>query len=495
LFPGIAAMIQNKRFKAGLPACLLLTMLVAWFVSLPAVRPSAQAAPLPPTVTRQPLFSPANAPGAWPWMAALIQAGVANPADGHFCGGALIHRDWVLTAAHCTYDRSGAALLPGHIEVIVGRHRLSSNEGSRLGLSQIVRHPNYRDDGSDFDVALLRLNTPANQTPIRLIGADEPALEAAETLAMVTGWGLTTPGDSRSASDVLRQVSVPLVSHRTCTFSYGLLTGLISPRMMCAGYRTGGRDSCNGDSGGPLMVYHEPENAWVQVGVVSWGIGCAEPYYYGIYGRLSQFNDWLTTQIPDLERPPPTPSPTPLPTPSPTATLRPTTPSVPSHWSHLPLVSRNTRLPLFNGNFEQGNATGWQSYTLRRPQTIAAAEEVAANLSPHSGRYVGWLGGANQEVSVIEQRVTAPADRPILHFWYQIRSLDVCGWDFAGVVVNDKVVQRFDLCLTTSSAQWRQAQVNLSAYAGQEILLQLRAETDTYAVSSFVVDDVGWAQE
>jgi hypothetical protein len=435
------------------------------------------------------------APEAWPWVASLIVAGVVNPVDGHFCGGALIHPDWVLTAAHCTYDGNGGALLPTDLEVILGRHQLSSNEGSRTTITQIIRHPSYDNTQADFDVALLQLATSATQTPIRLISPGEATLEAAGTTAMVTGWGLTIPGDSTSAPDRLRQVSVPIVSYRTCTFSYGLLTDVITPRMLCAGYQAGGRDSCAGDSGGPLMVYQPAEAVWVQVGVVSWGIGCAEPYYYGIYARLSQFTDWLNRQIPDLPAPQitPTPTATPLP-PTPTPTPVPTTVSVKSYQHHLPLVSADTTLPLLNGDFERGSHNGWQIHTLRRALTVAISQPTADPLTPHSGRFVAWLGGTNQEVSVLEQQVTVPPRTPVLRFWYQSRSEDVCGWDYGGVVVNDQVIRRLDLCTATSSTQWRLLQVNLTAYAGQQVWLQLRAETDSFAVSSFYVDDVSWGR-
>jgi hypothetical protein len=435
------------------------------------------------------------APGAWPWVASLLQAGVENSLDGHFCGGTLIHPDWVLTAAHCTYDGRDRTLDPADFDVILGRHQLSSAEGNRHTIAKIIRHPHYDHTQYDFDVALLQLATSATQPPIRLIHPEGVALEAAGVSAMVTGWGLTIPGDGNSIPDALHQVSVPIVSHRTCTFSYGLLTEIISPRMLCAGYEAGGHDSCSGDSGGPLMVYQPAEDGWVQVGVVSWGIGCAEPYYYGVYARLSQFTDWLNSQIPDLPGPSITPTPTATPKPpTPTATPVPTAVAGLSHHRYLPLISADPTLPLFNGDFEGDNRPGWQIHTLRRALTVAISQPTAEPLTPHSGRFVAWLGGANQEVSVIEQLVTVPVQTPVLRFWYQSRSEDACGWDFGGVVVNERVIKRFDLCTATNSTQWRLAQINLSAYAGQPVWLQLRAETDSYAVSSFYVDDVSWGR-
>ncbi|HMN29250.1 MAG TPA: trypsin-like serine protease, partial [Caldilineaceae bacterium] len=92
------------------------------------------------------------APGAWPWMVALVLASEPNARDGQFCGGSLIQEQWVLTAAHCTFF-GATPLQPENIDVVLGRHRLSDNTGSRLDVDQIVRHPNYITTAFDFDVA------------------------------------------------------------------------------------------------------------------------------------------------------------------------------------------------------------------------------------------------------------------------------------------------------------------------------------------------------
>lgn len=428
--------------------------------------------------------------GAWPWVAALVAANIADARDGHFCGGALIHQEWVLTAAHCTYRSNGRPLAPANIDVILGRHQLSTNEGSRIAVAQIVRHPNYLPLTYDYDIALVQLSRPSSQPVVRLLRRNQPWLELSDVPAIVTGWGLTVPGVNSSGSDVLRQVVVPLVSYQTCTLSYGILTDLISPRMLCAGYRAGARDSCNGDSGGPLMVYDSANSEWVQTGVVSWGYGCAEPYYYGVYGRVSEYTGWIDAQLPGLPQPAPTPTQTPAATP--TATLAPTAPPGPTREGYLPLVAYETFLPLFNGDFEQGGSSGWQSYTLRAPKLIWPQNELGFTVTPRSGRYVAWLGGMNEEVSVIEQRVTVPPDEPVLAFWYQSHSSDQCGRDYGGVVVNDRVMRRFNLCRGTDVLSWRMGTVDLSAYAGENIVLQLRAETNITEISSFYVDDVGW---
>jgi len=109
--------------------------------------------------------------------------------------------------------------------------------------------------------------------------------------ATVIGWGRTMEGGDTSA--VLRQVEIPIVSNETCQQSY---PNGITSNMMCAGREEGGRDSCQGDSGGPLMVRGSGQD-WRQAGVVSFGIGCARPNFYGVYTRISQYLFWIDSQI------------------------------------------------------------------------------------------------------------------------------------------------------------------------------------------------------
>ncbi|HMN27991.1 MAG TPA: hypothetical protein PKE45_07530 [Caldilineaceae bacterium] len=158
----------------------------------------------------------------------------------------------------------------------------------------------------------------------------------------------------------------------------------------------------------------------------------------------------------------------------------------------LPLVIYDPSKPLYNGSFERGADDSWTTHTLRATHNIWGQEELGADPLAHSGRYVAHLGGADAEVSVIEQLVTVPPLKPVLSLWYQSRSQDECGYDFGGVVVNDRVEQRVDLCLRQTQLTWQPLRVNLSAYAGQTVVLQVRGETDGSAVSSFYVDDLAW---
>lgn len=225
--------------------------------------------------------------GAWPWMAALVERG-STPYYGQFCGGALIHSNWVLTAAHC---------LGGNIDVVLGTNHLNASVGTyeRIQVIRQIPHPSYDDETGDHDLALLELGQASAQTT--LAWNTNIVYNTPGTNSTVAGWGNTVyPGESYP--EMLMQVDVPLVSNATCSVAYDALygAGSITNNMLCAGYPQGGKDSCQGDSGGPLMVW--TGIGYVQVGVVSWGEGCALAGYYGVYTRVSNYAAWISSYIP-----------------------------------------------------------------------------------------------------------------------------------------------------------------------------------------------------
>jgi hypothetical protein len=210
----------------------------------------------------------------------------------------------VLTAAHCVLD-AGVVTNPADIEVVLGINNLSDgpttgSDGQRIAVVEIIPHPAYDESTSDSDLALLRLASPAvlgvKVGSVGLVGPEDGALVAPDTPATVTGWGVTSE-DGGAASDALLEVEVPLVSNETCN-APSSYNGEITDNMICAGEAAGGKDSCQGDSGGPLVVSNG-SGGWLQVGVVSWGNGCAQPDYYGVYTRVSSFKSWILLQLDD----------------------------------------------------------------------------------------------------------------------------------------------------------------------------------------------------
>lgn len=242
----------------------------------------------------------------WPWQVGLQ----AEDDDFIFCGGSLIDREWVITAAHCIYRNNPSrqrcvAPNPG-LRVILGEFDVDNIEGHEVQktISDVCMHPSYDHSIYNNDIALLRLSTPLpgyNETMSPVCLPTENTSFRPGTNCSVTGWGKTH--QHGSVSNKLRVAYVPIIDHATCKDQYYQRTGdIVTDRMICAGYQAGQVDSCKGDSGGPFVC--KEKGHYILVGATSWGVGCAQAGQPGVYTDIKDFLSWIQSVInPDPTEP------------------------------------------------------------------------------------------------------------------------------------------------------------------------------------------------
>nr|XP_054751071.1 atrial natriuretic peptide-converting enzyme-like isoform X5 [Lytechinus pictus] len=220
--------------------------------------------------------------GEFPWIGTL-----QNENGEQQCGASLLNEYWAITAAHCTGVYSSISF--GYLKLDT-----PTNYSVSPPIAQIIDHPNYYSTSGGDDITLIRFEEPVEINdyvrPICL-----PSANTSETRVYrrcyAAGWGTLAFGDV--ASNDLLKVLLGIIDNDECDQMYGD----VIPSKICAGYKSGGYDSCNGDSGGPLACEGD-DGRWHLIGITSYGnLGCGDPGFPGVYTRVSSFLDFISDTI------------------------------------------------------------------------------------------------------------------------------------------------------------------------------------------------------
>ncbi|BCJ53884.1 trypsin [Actinoplanes sp. NBRC 14428] len=263
-------MVRLRRVLGGMAAALT----VAAMGTVMQTTPAAAADPGP----QQVVGGTRASDGEFPFMVRLSMG----------CGGALYSPTLVLTAAHCV-NRTGAT---SSITATLGVTDLQSSSAITRRSNYVYRAPGYNGSGKDW--ALIRLSSPVTGLATLPIATNSTYDTGTFTIA---GWGAAREGGAQQR--YLLKATVPFVSDTTCNSASNYGGDVIAAEEICAGYAAGGTDTCQGDSGGP-MFRRDAANAWIQVGIVSWGEGCARPNKPGVYTQVSYFSSAIASAAASL---------------------------------------------------------------------------------------------------------------------------------------------------------------------------------------------------
>ncbi|XP_037534736.1 elastase-1 [Nematolebias whitei] len=226
-------------------------------------------------------------PNSWPWQISLQYK--SGSLFYHTCGGSLIRKGWVMTAAHCVDS-------PRTFRVVLGDHDLNVHNGREqfIVVNKIYIHPQWDSNrvSNGYDIALLQLSSDAILNSYVQLAALPPSGQILphNNFCYITGWGRTSTGGS--LSEELKQAYLPVVDHKTCSSSdwWG---STVKTTMVCAGGKA--EAGCNGDSGGPLNC--QVNGQYYVHGIASFvsGYGCNYPQKPTVFTRVSAYIDWINS--------------------------------------------------------------------------------------------------------------------------------------------------------------------------------------------------------